>query len=309
MNQTNPAPAANPESSGKKPLTPAERRKRGIRNRRIFRAAIQLFFFLAMPGTFAAGWNGAKSIFQSVGEGAPISANTFLCALIGLCAFTILFGRWFCGFACAFGSIGDFVYWISRTVQTKIFRRKKPSSCPARLRGVLQWIKYGVLAALLLLCALGLYGKLGGFSPWDVFSRLAALKPVPAGYAVGAILLALILGGMAWQERFFCQFLCPMGALFALLPHMPFGSLRRNEANCLKNCDLCRSGCPVGVKLEEDGIRNGECVGCEACVGVCPRANIGRMEKKLLRREIVGALIRAVLFFCMGAAFGLCRFF
>ena len=306
MNRPN--PAADP-ANGKKPLTPAERRKTGIRNRRIVRAAIQLIFFLVMPGAFAAGWNGAKSIFQSIGEGGPISGNAFLYALIGLCVFTILFGRWFCGFACAFGSLGDFVYWISRSVQTKVFRKKKPSSCPDRLKRGLQWVKYAVLAALLLLCAFGLYGKLGGFSTWDVFSRLAALKPIPAGYAVGALLLALILAGMAWQERFFCQFLCPMGALFALLPHLPFESLRRDETNCLRNCDLCRSGCPVGLKLEEDGIRNGECVGCEVCVGLCPRANIGRMEKKLLRREIVGTLARAVLFFCMGAAFGLCRFF
>jgi len=292
----------------KKPLTPAERRRRDIRQRRIFRGAVQLFFFLAMPGAFAAGWNSAKAVFLAIGEGEPVSGNGFLYALLGLCAFTVLFGRWFCGFACAFGSLGDFVWWVSRTVQTKVFRKKKPSSCPAGLRTALQRVKYAVLAALLLLCAFGVYGTLGGFSPWDVFSRLAALKAVPPGYAAGAILLLLILAGMAWQERFFCQFLCPMGALFALLPHLPFGSLRRDGANCLKGCDLCRAGCPAGVKLEEDGLRRGECVGCEACAGVCPRGNIGRMEKKLLRRELAGTLCRAVLFFCMGAAAGLCRF-
>lgn len=32
------------------------------------------------------------------------------------------------------------------------------------------------------------------------------------------LLLVIIVAGMAVKERFFCQFLCPMGAVFSLLP-------------------------------------------------------------------------------------------
>ena len=35
---------------------------------------------------------------------------------------------------------------------------------------------------------------------------------------VGIVLLILIMAGMCTQERFFCQFLCPMGAVFAIMP-------------------------------------------------------------------------------------------
>ena len=38
--------------------------------------------------------------------------------------------------------------------------------------------------------------------------------------------LLLIMLGMAWEERFFCKFLCPMGGIFSLLPILP-GSLYR----------------------------------------------------------------------------------
>ena len=34
---------------------------------------------------------------------------------------------------------------------------------------------------------------------------------------IGIILLILILIGMAFKKRFFCQFLCPMGAVFSIL--------------------------------------------------------------------------------------------
>ncbi len=41
--------------------------------------------------------------------------------------------------------------------------------------------------------------------------------------------LALILVGMALEERFFCKFFCPMGAIFSLMPVLTPFSLRRNR--------------------------------------------------------------------------------
>ena len=78
-------------------------------------------------------------------------------------------------------------------------------------------MKYLLLILIAVLCALGVYGKLTGTSPWDVFSRLTALKLPAAGYGAGIALFVLILIGMAAQPRFFCQFLCPMGAAGAAL--------------------------------------------------------------------------------------------
>ena len=48
------------------------------------------------------------------------------------------------------------------------------------------------------------------------------------GYIVGLVLLVLILVGMAFQERFFCRVLCPMGAVFSMLPVLPLFTLRRD---------------------------------------------------------------------------------
>ena len=140
-------------------------------------------------------------------------------SLIGLCGFTVLFGRFFCGYVCAFGGLGDFVYWLSGLVQKKLLHRKKQFRLPERAVRWGQKVKYLLLILIAVLCALGVYGKLTGTSPWDVFSRLTALKLPGSGLWRGhRAVRADRLIGMAARPRFFCQFLCPMGAVFALLP-------------------------------------------------------------------------------------------
>jgi polyferredoxin len=297
------------ESKEKKPpLTAAQRRKRNIRIRSITRAAIQCVFFIAMPGAFVAGFSGVKYLFQTIGAGEQLAVNSFGKALVGLVLFTILFGRYFCGYVCAFGSLGDFVYWLSGLVQKKLFRRKKQVSLPKKALPWLQKVKYLILAAIIVLCTLGVYGTLSGTSPWEVFSRLSALKGVPSGYLIGTGLLVLILVGMAVQERFFCQFLCPMGAVFSLLPILPWGMLRRKKESCITGCNVCANQCPVGLKLEPDGFRNGECIGCEKCAAACPRGNLTHPEQKLISNPLIPTVIKAVLFFVLGVFLGFCRF-
>jgi polyferredoxin len=291
----------------KKPLTAAQKRKRTLRIRAITRAVIQCVFFLLMPGAFVAGFSGVKYLFQTIGAGETLAANSFVLSLCGLGGFTILFGRYFCGYVCAFGSLGDFVYWLSGLVQKKLLRRKKQVSLPKKLLPWGQKVKYLILSAILILCALGVYGKLSGASPWEVFSRLTALKGVGVGSLIGVILLVLIVAGMAVQERFFCQFLCPMGAVFALLPVLPWGMLRRNSAQCIPGCNACGNQCPVGLKLEKDGIRNGECIGCEKCAATCPRGNLTHLEEKAVP-PLVSVVGKGVLFFAMGLCLGFSRF-
>ena len=287
-----------------KPKTAKQRQKENA----LVRAGIQLVFFLAMPGAFVAGFNGVKSVFSAIGTGQPLSWNSFTVTLAALCAFTVVFGRYFCGYVCAFGALGDAVHKLSALIQTKLFHRKKPLRLPD---GVLVWgqkLKFLILAAIVVLCALNVYGSLTGWSPWEVFSLLTALRLPPAGFSLAAVLLALIVVGMAVQERFFCQFLCPMGALFALLPILPFGQLRRAADRCPSGCQLCKKQCPVSIRMDEDNLRKGECVACERCANGCPHGNLTRWDRALLGKPWISAVGKAVLFFALGTLLGLCRF-
>lgn len=100
-------------------------------------------------------------------------------------------------------------------------------------------VKYVVLAVIVLLCFKGVYSQTQGYSPWDVFSMLHAFNFKLGGYLLGIVLLVLIMVGMALQERFFCRFLCPMGAVFSLLPMLPFFTLKREREQCIKGCSAC----------------------------------------------------------------------
>lgn len=293
----------------KKPLTAAQKRQRALKHRAWLRAGVQVFFFLTMPGAFVAGFSGVKHLFQWIGGGELLQLDSFVLSLIGLCGFTVLFGRFFCGYVCAFGGLGDFVYWLSGLVQKKLLRRKKQFQFPERVVTIGQKLKYLVLLLIAILCALGVYGRLTGTSPWDVFSRLTAWKLPASGYGIGITLFALILIGMAAQPRFFCQFLCPMGAVFALLPVLPFAQLHRNSSQCIPGCSACAKRCPVNLKLDDTNLRSGECIACEACVGTCPKGNISCWDVRLFDGKFwLPVLIKAVLFFILGVCLGLCRF-
>ena len=132
-------------------------------------------------------------------------------------------------------------------------------------------------------------------------------RPDRAEQCSGGILLAAIIAGMAFRERFFCQFLCPMGAVFALLAQLPLSALQREEESCIKGCRACRNQCPVDVRLEKDGFRNGECIACEKCTAVCPKGNLTRWDRKLFKNELVPIILKAALLLGLGTVLGLTR--
>lgn len=268
---------------------------------------IRLLFFITMPAAFSSGFLGIKLMFTSIGAGEPINVDS-MWVLILLLGFTIVSGRFFCGFVCAFGTLGDAVYAASGFIQKKLLKRKKQISIPEKPTLILQKLKYIILLVIIILCALGIYGRLSGWSPWDVFSRLMVFRLPGDGYAVGIILLVLILIGMAFKKRFFCQFLCPMGAVFSLLPVLPISKIHRDEENCIKGCSACRKNCPVNIRLGEDMLRDGECISCEKCMTICPKKNLTKPENKLLKNNVICLVIKAVLFFTLGCVVGLCRF-
>ena len=296
------------QTTEKKPLTAAQKKQRTLKHRAWLRAAVQLMFFIAMPGAFVAGFNGVKQLFLRIGHGEVLQLDSFTLSLLGLCGFTILFGRFFCGHVCAFGSLGDGVWWLSGLVQKKLFHRKKQFQLPEKAVRRGQKVKFVVLAVIVGLCTAGVYSRLTGWSPWEVFSRLTALRTPPAGFGLGIALFVLILIGMAVQPRFFCQFLCPMGAVFALLPVLPFARLHRQSEGCVPGCNACKQQCPVCLKLEESSLRSGECIACEACVGTCPRQNIHRWDMALCKHRWLPVLGKALLFFLLGCWLGFCRF-
>ena len=87
--------------------------KKRQRKIRLIRAGIQLLFFIFAPALFSTAFAGVKSVFQAIAAHQAISWNSFLDVTAVLLVVTCLFGRHFCGYACAFGSLGDALYELT----------------------------------------------------------------------------------------------------------------------------------------------------------------------------------------------------
>lgn len=296
---------ARPEAAKKK-KTAAQKKKQMRRVRGILRFGIQLLFFILFPSAYSATFSGVKYLFTQIGAGELLSINAFVVLLAVLLAYTLVFGRFFCGYACAFGSLGDWLHALYLFICRKI--KKKPLKFNQTAARVMSYVKYGILVLICALCFLGMYAGFAGTSPWDVFSMIRSLNFTHLGsYQVGIVILAAIFVGMAVKERFFCRFLCPMGAIFSMIPVLPFFSLRRTRDKCIRGCSNCTKICPSDIELPDSGVLevSGDCFQCQKCIGNCPKANVHcAVSEKLHGNEIWFTALRAGLLILLLWKFG-----
>ena len=250
---------------------------------------IQLFFFLLMPDIYVTAFNGVKYIFTQFGNVDVIAVTPFIAVLITVLIYTFIFGRFFCGYACAFGFLGDVMYDISSAVQKKTLGQVW--QMPAVARSFLMKVKYVILAAIVGLCFFGAYSKVAGYDPWEVFGSFRALDFSLDGKTYGLIVLIAIMIGMVLVRRFFCIFLCPMGAVFSMVAVLPFSQMGRHPEKCIGKCHQCEINCPTGYFTSDENSgaeflgRNtgsGECISCNRCAGVCPVCNDGSVLLKMM---------------------------
>ncbi len=269
------------------------------------RLGIQIVFFVTAPAIFTSAFAGAKYIFTQFSLSEGIEWNSFLKILLSMVIFTILFGRFFCGYACAFGTLGDIIYMVSASIQKKI--KKKLPKLPESFCSLLKNVKYIVLAGILLSCMFGIYDKFRGSSPWDVFSMLASRHLPGRQYLFGKLVLLLIMAGMAWEERFFCKYFCPMGGIFSLLPILPGSLYRREREKCFAECSACKRQCPVHLEIDGDSIDSGECIQCNQCLSHCPKENISTGYGKIRGNEIWFVLGKAAVLMALCVTLHLIR--
>lgn len=278
-----------------------------------------LFFFI-FPAAYSSAFSGAKYAVSQISAGKPIELNPFVMILLGLLGFTILFGRYFCGFACAFGTYGDVLYEISCRIRKKL--KKKPFSLSIQTGLWLKYGKYICAVLLLVLCYLGKEAIIGKISPWTVFSRLESLNLPDRSNIIGVVIFVVLSILMVFEKRFFCRFLCPMGAIFAIMPVIPPSQLGRNRSKCFGKCKQCINVCPANITITDTTLNEdkeadtsnlaiqlgdtsmGECFACGKCTEVCPASNIKsntilKEYKGLMWILAKGIILAIMLYFLM----------
>lgn len=203
--------------------------------------------------------------------------------IIGLLLiFGITLGRGVCAFLCPFGLIQELLYKIPspKIKKSKMTRR-------------FTWVKYAIL--LIFVFALPLYTLWQNGVAVPAFCKYIC----PAGTLEGGIPLVLLNGnlrgiigtlffwkvflllivviGSVFMYRFFCRFLCPLGAIYSLFNRYAIWGITVDEQKCTK-CKSCVRFC----KMDVAHINDRECIRCGECRSKC---NQNAVEHRLWKKR------------------------
>ena len=123
-------------------------------------------------------------------------------------------------------------------------------------------IKYVIFFGLL---AISLYdlGTAEKFAEVEPFKTAIILKFMREWWFV-LFAAALLIAGL-FIERFFCRYLCPLGAGIALPGRFRVFDWLRRYKMCGNPCQICTHECPVQAIAPEGDIHPNECIQCLHC--------------------------------------------
>jgi polyferredoxin len=92
-----------------------------------------------------------------------------------------------------------------------------------------------------------------------------------AAWSIAAVFFAALLLNL-WIPRFYCRFICPLGALFGVLARWTPWRIGKRQGECL-GCELCENNCE-GACDPFGKIHSHECLLCMNCLRACRQAQI-----------------------------------
>lgn len=260
------------------------------------RLAIQIIFFIFLPSIYIGTLSGIQQIYLAmIHQSFSASLLPQIVEVAAVIAATIIFGRFFCGWMCGFGAFTDFIYLIFR----KLFPHKPKIS--EKTDAWMKYIKYGILLVLAVAVWTFNAALFSTANPWDVFGMLVTVGKAPdfsyvlTNLTVGFIIFLAIAAISAVYERFFCRYLCPLGAVFSLISKLRIAKIKKPSAQC-GSCKMCTNRCAMGIPLYKmESVRSGECINCMKCVTSCPRGNAKLMVAESDVRPLVAGTAAAAI--------------
>jgi polyferredoxin len=223
---------------------------------------------------------------------------------------TVFLGRVFCGWVCPLGTLNNMVGALAR---------KRKTALPLTLH---RW-KYYVLVFLL---ASSLFGMqlVGVMDPISLLIRSLSLSVYPlvsAGFSglsdalyslpseslrggvdvVGTLFVAVLALNLV-ERRFWCRYLCPLGALLGVMSR--HAVLKRSVSEGCDDCGDCASVCQADAAPDlKEGHLAHECFFCGNCDDVCPENAVsfgfsgarGKGSLDLGRRRVLTSATAGIL--------------
>jgi len=185
----------------------------------------------------------------------------------------------FCGWICPFGALQEIIFKI----RYLLFKKKSSIELPIVVTNKLKYVKYIIFIFLTLVSL-----KSFSYAVW-----LAGIEPFKTMWTIGILnksfnilsfytILLLIIA--IFTYRFFCRFLCPLGAFLSLLSIFTFLKLKRRGTCTI--CRICKKTCNSMAINITGAIDAKECFGCFTCLHnmynhkICPAIKNEKLRNK-----------------------------
>ncbi len=262
-----------------------------LRKTRIFLAALFLVGITLLFTGIGTQWWGWMAKLQFL----PAVLGLNIAVIAGVLAVTLLVGRCYCAVICPLGIFQDVIIWLRRRFKpVKRFTYSKER----------MWLRYGVLALIIICIAAGIQGVVLLVAPYSAYGRMVALAAGkslawPLIVVAGVTFVGLVV--LAWTSgRAWCSNICPVGTLLGSVSRYSMLRIAIDKDKCIgcRKCErTCRASCidiPGGKVIDSS-----RCVNCFDCIGVCNEGGIGlkfawgkkprlEAEKPEGRREFIG---------------------
>jgi len=255
------------------------------------------FFFLLDPLVMISSWLASHQM-----------ASGLLLSLVIL-GLTVLFGRWFCGWMCPFGALHNLITSLRKgTAKEKIatdgYSRWQKANyyllgaiLVAAFMGINLAGWFDPFAFLYRSATLVIYPALNDGAAW-IFGRIYQHDPHIGSFKVisisepvyeflrrtvlsnaqpyfyGTVLIAVVFIAVVllnlYRVRFWCRYICPLGALLGVAGKNPLVQIKRKEDAC-NTCRVCVVDCQGGADPEAtERWKPAECFYCWNCQSACP---------------------------------------
>ncbi len=212
-----------------------------------FNAQLSVVNILALFNSFITGFSWQAFLLDPL---------TFI-LWFAVAAALIFWGRGaYCGWLCPFGALQELTNQIARKLRVPQW------TLPWGLHERLWPVKYMIF--------LGLFGV--SLVSLEQAERMAEVEPFKTAIILNfmrawpfvAYVVALLMAGL-FVERFYCRYLCPLGAGLAIPARIRMFDWLKRYHECGNPCQTCAIECPVQAIHPTGEIDPNECVNCLHC--------------------------------------------
>lgn len=210
---------------------------------------------------------------------------------------TFFFGRIYCSFMCPLGTLQDIFIWLNRKFR-KLFHKKRNVF---QFRNAHNKLRFSILAVTSITFIFGIVFFVNILDPYSLFGKLTTTmfrhnvitfnnllasilekfsifsvypidhKPFNAPLLIFLNLSFLLIAYYSVKRgRIYCNTICPVGSLLAIVSKYSIFKISFNDEKC-SECGLCRKVCKAECLDNENRIIDEtRCVSCFNCFDSCP---------------------------------------